>query len=458
MLYSNSDHNMFVRRIRLSILWMIVALILTSMLAFYAVWQIGQLSRVTINDHAQDRLLVQELRLELEQAASLDRAFFLTGDPGLVEQYLDVEDQFIEHAETLRARITSPEGARLLQSALTRKREHSQRVKRALHLKANNASFDELARFFESEVQPKTQELQALLSALLAHKTALLDEAGKATMGAADIGRRVLLVLALANVGFCIGASWTTRSTLGALERYSADLVQSVRARDEFLAIASHELRTPVAIIKLQTQMLKRRLAGDAAIGGNAYLRSFADQVDRATNSLSTLLTRMLDTANISKGNLLLQKEEVDLYELTREVSAQLEPVFAEVGGIIYLQSGRPVVGRWDKARLEQVVTNLLMNVARHAPGQPANAVVTTEAGKARLVVEDSGPGVAKEDQVRIFERFERVRSSTDGSGMGLGLAVGKEIARSHGGNLWIESEPGKGARFILELPLTTES
>lgn len=455
-LSSGKEHQIFVRRINRSIIAMNIALVLTSLLAFYAVWRIGELSRVTLEDHAQDQLLVQELRIEMERAVSLDRAFLLVGDPSLIDQYRKVEEAFQDHVERLKRRIRSPEGKRLLAAVITGKREHREMVERAMRLKAANSSSDEVAHFFEREVQPRTSALQTLLSDLLSHKAASLQRAGQTAEGATSIAWWVLLVLALANIAFGIVIRWSTRTTLTALDRYGTDLVQAVRARDEFLAIASHELRTPLAVIKLQTQMLRRRLeVGSVVAHGTGYLENFVAQVDRAVNSLSMLVSRMLDTANISGGKLLLHKEDVDLTQLTQDIVAQLKPVLTEAGSTVHFHAGEPVGGHWDRARLDQVVTNLLINIARHAPGQSANATVSSKAGKARLIIEDSGPGIATEDHARIFERFERAHLATDGGGMGLGLAVSKEIVEAHGGQLRVESEVGKGARFILELPMS---
>lgn len=457
MLHNGNDHHAFARRINRSILAMNIALILTSLLGIYAVWRTEELSRLTIRNHARDLFLVQELRLELGRAVSVNRAFFVLGEAGMLDQYSQAEQAFYEHAQTLTTRIESPEGRRLLAAVINRKLEHSAIMARAMRLSASGSP-DDLVQFFEDEVRPATQAIQTALAELLAHKTRRLEDAASAAVGVANTARWVLLALVLANLLFSLVMRWTTRSTLKALDQYAASLVEAVRARDEFLAIASHELRTPLAIVNLQTQLLKRRLAsGDVTAGGPKFLKAFAAQVDRAVASLSTLVTRMLDTANISRGQLLLHKEKVDLSELTEEIVAHLEPAFSEAGSAVRLRSAEPVVGHWDRARLDEVVTNLLMNVVRHAPGVPANVAVTAEAGKARLVVEDAGPGIASEDHARMFERFERAHLSAEGGGMGLGLAVSREIVRAHGGDLWVESEAGKGARFVLELPTAAE-
>jgi len=116
------------------------------------------------------------------------------------------------------------------------------------------------------------------------------------------------------------------------------------------------------------------------------------------------------------------------------------------------LQPG--VVGRWDAVRLQQMVTNLLINAIRYAPGHPIGIRSFAHDGMATVVVRDHGPGISKEDQARIFRPFERGVSYRDVSGFGLGLYVVREVVEAHGGHITLESELGAGCAFIVELPL----
>lgn len=237
------------------------------------------------------------------------------------------------------------------------------------------------------------------------------------------------------------------------VEARTAELRQAVRVRDEFLAIASHELRTPVAALKLQAQMMKRKVSrSEQPVVEREFVEKFAVQVERGVSSIALLVERMLDIANIDRGQLRLAKERTDLAALTKEVLDQLGPLLPQA---LHQDIRGPVIGHWDPQRLEQVVANLLMNVARHARGCPASITVLAEEDKARLVVEDQGPGIAQEQQELIFQRFARGGATSDGTGMGLGLAVTDELVRAHGGAIRVESEIGKGTRFIVELPLT---
>jgi signal transduction histidine kinase len=448
----------FAKRINRNVMLINVVLVLTSVAALYAVWRIDGLSRSAIGDHARDRLLVQELRLALERAASLDRAFLLVGDLDIAEEYAQVEKSFMATADRLQMRITTPHGRRLLATIVDEKQAHARAVTRLMRMRMADTSLESLADAFADQVQPKTRYLQALLSDLLAHKTVLLNEAERSTLRTASLAWRILLALAIANLLFSMFITRITKSTLSALRRNSEDLVRAVRTRDEFLAIASHELRTPLAVLKLQTQIFQRQLKSRDVVGSDfRHVETYAEQVGRGVDTLTTLVVRMLDIANLTQGQLSLQKEEVNLGELAEGALNQLAPAFSEAGCTVDFQKEQPAVGYWDRSRLEQVVSNLLINVTRHAAGQPTKVTVTAENGMALLMVEDKGAGIAQADQERIFERFQRASLPTDGTGMGLGLAVSREIARAHGGNLRVESAPGEGARFVLELPVGEE-
>jgi signal transduction histidine kinase len=450
------DHWQAARRISRSLLAINGALLLTTLLALFAVWRIGELSRATIIDHARDRLYVQELRLLLQQAAALDRAFLLTGDAEAAEEYLETEEQFYRRARVLDANILSPEGQRLLDAAVAEKREHTRAVALVMNIRMATDDLNEAARAFSEYVRPRNTAVDEALSELLSHKTEVLNEAGDATMRVIRIAEITLIVVGLVNVLLCVAMRRLTRRTLGTLNDYSSELLRAIRGRDEFLAVASHELRTPLSVLKLQTQMLERRLSsGDRAATNRETVDTFTRQVTHSVNNLANLVSRMLDIVNITRGELRLSKEKVNLNELTRDIIERMAPVFADAHCDLHYDDGAPAVGCWDKTRLEQVISNLLVNIVRHAPGHPATVTVDAENGMARLVVEDRGPGVAEIDRARIFERFERASFATDGTGMGLGLAVSREIIRAHGGRIWIENREGPGARFVVEVPLT---
>jgi PAS domain S-box-containing protein len=230
---------------------------------------------------------------------------------------------------------------------------------------------------------------------------------------------------------------------------------RAVGTRDEFLYIASHELRTPVTSLKIQVQLLGRCLRGEGRVpftiqSAIEKVRIAEEQIDR----LSLLISALLDVSRIGAGKLLLSVREVDLAQVARAVAARFADDAALEGTQIEVIADEPVLGRWDAMRVEQVVTNLISNALKYGRGSPVEISVHAEGTSAVLVVRDHGIGIAKEDIERIFDRFERAVSPTAYGGLGLGLYIARHVVEAHGGMIEVHSEPGAGAEFCVTLPL----
>lgn len=230
----------------------------------------------------------------------------------------------------------------------------------------------------------------------------------------------------------------------------------ALHARDEFLSIASHELKTPITGLLLQVQMFQRfarRLAArDAAIGRISVM---ADTMERQVKRLSQLTHDLLDTSRITSGRLDLRIEKVDLVEMTQDAIERFGDEAAVQGSAVHLQADASVVGEWDRSRLDQVLTNMLSNAIKYGRGEPIQVVVISNGTHARLTVRDHGIGIDAADRERIFDRFERVRISGDPGGLGLGLYITRQIVHEHGGNIEVDDTPGGGSTFTVALPLT---
>jgi hypothetical protein len=239
--------------------------------------------------------------------------------------------------------------------------------------------------------------------------------------------------------------------------RLLAEAEAAVRTRDEFLSIASHELRTPLAALHLQLQRLARNARRRAGAAGAVELGKELDLVGscvRQSERLSHLLDDLLDLTRIRLGRLQLTLEDVDLGELARDVVERLGPTAARAGSTLELACPEErVVGRWDRLRLDQVVTNLVSNAIKYGRGRPIAVRVRRAASAgAELDVEDGGLGVAPEMQERIFDRFERAHSG-EIAGLGLGLYIARQIVVAHGGHIRVKSALGEGSTFTVELP-----
>lgn len=243
--------------------------------------------------------------------------------------------------------------------------------------------------------------------------------------------------------------------------RARADAEEAVRAREDFMAIAAHELRTPLTPLKLQLQMLQRLLAAaeseHALPGARRDLLRLFESADRQVDRLTRLVNDLLDLSRLGRGRITLDRELVELSELAREVVERYRADWTRAGSTVTVESARPVHGRFDRQRLEQVVVNLLANAVKYGAGRPIDVVVAEEEDRAKLAVRDRGIGISEEDQARIFERFARAVSVKHFGGFGLGLYICREIVRAHGGTIRVESRLGQGATFIIELPLSEQ-
>ncbi len=227
----------------------------------------------------------------------------------------------------------------------------------------------------------------------------------------------------------------------------------AVRVRDDFLSIAGHELKTPLAAIQLHLQGLLRLAARGALPDG----KRLTDRLEKAVSQgdrLEQLVGELLDVSRITAGRLKLDRERCDLGAVAREVVERFADELALAGCALALSCDGEVVGCWDRLRLDQVVTNLLSNAIKYGRGKPIDLEVARDGERARLTVRDRGIGIDPGHHARIFGRFERAVSERHYGGFGLGLWIVRQIVENHGGSIALESAPGQGARFTVELPL----
>jgi PAS domain S-box-containing protein len=250
----------------------------------------------------------------------------------------------------------------------------------------------------------------------------------------------------------------TERKRLEARARLYRKAQEEVRERDEFLSIASHELRTPVTALKLQLQLFQRYV-DRASVVLPREMHEKMEALERQIRRIALLVNELLDLSRLRLGKIELRREEFDLAELAREIIAQLQSEFDLAGSRVELRANGPVKGSWDRLRLGQVLTNLLANAVKFGKGKPILVVVESVeengAALALLEVRDQGIGIAPEHQARVFDRFERAVPAEHFGGLGLGLYIARQIVEAHGGEIRVDSAPGAGSTFRVELPRT---
>jgi signal transduction histidine kinase len=236
------------------------------------------------------------------------------------------------------------------------------------------------------------------------------------------------------------------------LRRVYGELETASRHKSEFLANMSHELRTPLNAIIGFSQLLRERLFGEI----NPKQEEYLDDILSSSNHLLSLINDVLDLSKVEAGQVELDIADFSLHETLERGVVMVRDRAVRNGVALSLQLGPNIDDvRGDERRVRQVVFNVLSNAVKFTPAG-GNVVVasTRENGEVRVSVTDTGPGIAVEDQERIFEEFQQTDvGAKQREGTGLGLAVSKRLVELHGGRIWVESELGRGSRFVFTLP-----
>lgn len=242
----------------------------------------------------------------------------------------------------------------------------------------------------------------------------------------------------------------------------------ALHARDEFISIASHELKTPLTALSLQLQMfnrkLKKNLAEQEQSNGDTLVAmlpiSVASNVavcEAQAKKMGNFLDELLDLTRIRLGRLQLVRERVDLATIVNEAIERFRIEASQKGYELYADIKASASGNWDRTRLEQVVNNLISNALKYGESKPITVHVQKIESemKAQLIVEDHGMGLAPGARDKIFERFERAGIlGKKIAGLGLGLYICRQIVEAHSGKIYVESQKGIGSKFIVDLPM----
>lgn len=234
---------------------------------------------------------------------------------------------------------------------------------------------------------------------------------------------------------------------------------KALQLRDEFLSIASHELKTPLTSLSLQAQISKfNLLKDDSILLSKEKQMHFLNAMDTQVLRLSHLVEDMLDISRIESGRFTPVFSLTNLEGLIRDVIEQLDPQINEAQCPVTFTPHDSPVGMWDTYRIEQLMINLLTNALKYGSKKPIHIELRQMGPAAVISLKDNGIGIALENQERIFNRFERAVSAKGITGLGLGLYIVKKILESHQGNIRVQSEVGMGSTFTIELPVQPQS
>lgn len=239
-------------------------------------------------------------------------------------------------------------------------------------------------------------------------------------------------------------------------KRAAGALQDALRARDNFLSTASHELKTPLTSMQLMMQMMRRNWQrGHADAYSPEKLTRLFGQIDKSVQRLTRIIDDMLDVSRISAGKLTFTFEPTCLRVVLDEVIERLAGHIETSGVRVTVSCPPRIVGLWDKFRLEQVLTNLLINAIRYGEGADIDILVRADTDGARLTVRDYGPGVPVNMHRIIFQQFEQGLAANPSGGLGLGLYLCRQIVERHGGDIGCVEPDGPGAQFDVRLPMS---
>ena len=220
--------------------------------------------------------------------------------------------------------------------------------------------------------------------------------------------------------------------------------------RERLISIAAHELRNPLCSVRFCLQTLERNGAVLAP-----HAARMVEIMTRGERKIARLIDDLLDLGRIRAGQLEMEFSSFDLCDVIRDVGTLMEAQTVDTGSTLNMEADGPIVGRWDRARLDQVVSNLLANAVKYGQGRPVviRAGADPQRSLAWLAVADQGLGIEPHLHEGIFEPFKRGTSIGHREGLGLGLFIVRGIVEQLGGAVRVDSRPGSGATFLVELP-----
>lgn len=428
-----------------------VILLLTLGMAFAirSIEQVTDRHRLQVQAEAYEIALVERLRWSGELLVSVGRGYLISGTPEQLRNLRAAQDDFDDAVSALEDRDLSPAGTSLIDEvarAAASFRETQDRLLRA----RRPDTLDAVVERFETELLPARMELRGALERLVGHKTAT----GEESYAEAEAQRARLMgwtygLLGALVIG-CVGVAWYAARRLARMYRREADARdtahRALRARDELTGIMAHDLRSPLGAITIRADLLRDGATDD-------HTRAQAGSISNIASRMALLIKSMLDVTVIEAGQLPVHQERCDVDGLVREVVDMFSTLAASKR--IALEARVPERGlsvQADRGRILQVLSNLLENAIKFTPREGHVTLSAERTGEdATFAVSDTGPGIAEDHLPHVFDRYwKHYARSTKGTG--LGLFIAKSIVDAHGGRLWAESPPGRGATFRFTL------
>jgi signal transduction histidine kinase len=431
----------------------ITAIVVTALVALGALLTIAHEKDDVARTQAEGLQRVSDLRWRAEQVVTASRGYLLTAHPRYLDRFQQANDAF---GATL-TRVPSPPDSRKAGDLAQIRRAWS-RYYEAADLAAHRRSEEgdkSVVPFFERVLSPDRDALEAALAALERDER---DELADATARSKAIAHRAAFAVAFTTFVSLTVSLWlaaTTRRRLadqfGALQAQTARAEHAAAARDELIAVVSHDLRSPLAAILINADLALRRLPQEAGP------RRLVERLRHAAERMGHLIDELVDVARVEGPGLVLRRERCDVAPLVDEVLQLFEPQAASKS--VRLRAAVPAspgLAFVDRERIGRVLSNLCGNAVKFTPqgGEVTLRVEREEQRFVRFSVSDTGRGIAPAELPRIFDKHWQARRE-EGRGLGLGLYIARSLVEAHGGRIWVESTVGRGSTFSFRVPVT---
>jgi signal transduction histidine kinase len=402
---------------------------------------------LVIYDYGQDLILTERLRYLGEKKVAMFRGYYITRDKVYLDDIGKETDQFHDIIQQLY-HTASPLEAKGLDELVELFRKYDETNAHVLERLQRHNTPRALLEDLVKNVRPIRQAFEAKMSELVAADSDKLDRAKRASMRVSQRSSVLIAVIAATALGLAAILAFVLGRTLN--ELYQSAL-RATRLREEVLGIVAHDLKNPIMAIQMNSRLLMR-----AAVtpNGAGKMAPVMDRIDRATHQMQRLIDDLLIADKIESGIFTLDLKKESLSQLIND-AAESARAQAQESGVKFETRFSPNLGdiTCDRDRLMQVFSNLLGNAIKFTPlGGQVIFEVTAFRGDILLIVKDTGPGITSSQMPLLFERRWQAQS-TSKMGNGLGLFIAKSIVKAHRGEITVESHPGHGSAFRVEIP-----
>lgn len=230
---------------------------------------------------------------------------------------------------------------------------------------------------------------------------------------------------------------------------------EEIKARDEFLSIASHELKTPLASSLLQIQIALHNIRNVSLAKFSVQdLLKMLETVEQQTQRLSRMIKDLLNVSLITTGKMTVEPEKVNLNEIITEAVEKVPAGMNKADYPISFTAKKDIEGKWDKVRMSQAISNLISNAIKYGNDKPVEVMLSNSNSTAHITIKDHGIGIPSHEHKAVFQRFERGKNSNSQKGLGVGLYITNQIIKAHKGTIKVKSREGHGSTFFVELPI----